>query len=119
MKLKVWNEESKICNDDKQLFLRLKEESEGILLYVVDKNGEPIENPHLIMIDQSDYNCMILLDNFNDSIPLKSNAFHELIVVTEKETQARAMHVAQFSTMFNIHNMTNAIQQQNENKVKH
>lgn len=91
MKLKIWNEESvKDCSDE-QLFLKLTihQQHEDIFIDVVAKNGETIKSGHLLTIDQ-DLKCLIIADNLNELIPLKTDIDGMLLHLTEDQYRERA-----------------------------
>lgn len=91
MKLKIWCEENiKDCSDN-QLFLRLQTESRGhedIFVNVVNKKGELIKDGRMLIIDR-DLKCLIITDNLNDDIPLKTDVDGMLLYLTEPEYRER------------------------------
>lgn len=95
MNLKIWSKEESENENADQLFLKLeysKEDGEKtIKLLACDKNGELIESGHLLFID-SILRTIIIASNPNEIIPLKTDAFNEIITVKASEIRERGMN---------------------------
>jgi len=75
-----------LSNDEKQLYVKLSQcdKHEDIHLMVVDKNGDTIKGGHLLTLDQ-DLKCVVIADNINPDIPLKTGIYDDLLFITEEE----------------------------------
>jgi hypothetical protein len=87
MKLKIWSEEEAKNSSEDQLFLRLenfKKRENDIILIVVDRYGKEIEDGTLLVIDQ-DFKIIVIPENLNEKIPLKSNVVGNVLTYTSQE----------------------------------
>ncbi len=83
MKLKKWSEKAALNAKDGQLFLRLLElpDTKNLLLSVVDKSGNKIEDGNVLEI-LSDRKCILLKSNLNPIVPLKTDVFNVPLTVS-------------------------------------
>lgn len=91
MKLKVWSKAEAKKSEEGQLFIKLHQHEEccnDISLIVVDADGQMINSGNL-MILESKLNCLIMLDNINPIVPLKTDIDGALMFMCEEEYNER------------------------------
>lgn len=86
--IKVWSENMKEEYAPDQLFFRLVEIKDDVLMVIVDREGNEIEDGRLMAYDNY-FRCFLLLDRCPDNIPLKTDAFGYPIVVEIDEFKHR------------------------------
>lgn len=84
MRLKIWNEESKNETNDEQLFVKLIDEEAGIVLAIVNKNGEVLVDGHLLGIVHH-LKAVVLVPGLNEKIPLKTDMKNTILCVHPSE----------------------------------
>lgn len=95
MNLKIYNEENVNNSTDDQLFVTLKEicfaehketheKVNYISIDVVNKKGEEIDNGTIIILCPI-AEIVVLIDNINDEIPLKTDLYGNPLTVKENE----------------------------------
>ena len=86
MTFKVWNEDSVKDTDDNITYLRLFDRGyiSGIALAATDKNGEILDDGTILAVLPT-LKYILLLDDLNDDIPLKTDAEGYPLIVTIKQ----------------------------------
>ena len=115
VKLKVWTEESK-KSDEHQLFLRLFDNASGIILRIVNKEGEGIESGNVLIYD-NDLRCFVLLDGLSDYCPIKTDHRSSPIVIKKSERNKLIQEEMPEFIMEKI--MENLKQKEKEESVHH
>lgn len=83
--LKIWNEEEAKNASDDQLFVRLKnKEKTDIILVVVDKSGNEIDNGNILVID-NDLKVIYTQESINEKILLKTNLKDEVLIYSNQD----------------------------------
>jgi hypothetical protein len=77
MKLLIWNEKNVQGCDDKQIFLRLMDDTDGsgdINLTAVDKDGVALERGNILLVSKN-IRAIIINGALNKDIPIKTDFY--------------------------------------------
>lgn len=82
--MKCWNKKYDTSENKGKVYLRLIQDDDDVILALVDSSGDKIKKGNIANFSHK-YRVMIIAEEITDKLPLKTDAFGQLITLNSKD----------------------------------